>query len=247
MAALKSSAFTVLFLLHLWAFLWKGLTALFTKPRDFICSTGTVPVETGNGSTVDLVNFLSNLPQRSLSIKSLYWQGLFPIKLNTAFPLHQEFVLTGFISYQTYHSVPSPSGVCTDGVYFLSNLPQRSLSIRGLYRRGLFPGIKSSTWWWIPEIHSDHANLSSTKIESIKYILGPEVLTIRFLWSVKKFSYNEHSLKTNNSFACFTPYKRTQAYCSKMVPVTLQYRSSAVQDVHSVPLATSSVTTRGRL
>ena len=125
MATLKLSAFTVLFLLHLWAFLSKGLTAQFTKPGDFICSTGIVPVETGNGSAVDLINFLSNLPQRSLSIRSLYWQGfLFPIKLTTAFPLHKEFVLTGFISYQTYHSVPSPSGVCTDGVYSLvSNLP----------------------------------------------------------------------------------------------------------------------------
>ena len=54
-------------------------------------------------------NFRQNLAQRSLSIRGLYWQGLFPIKLTTAFPLHQGFVLTGFISwYQILHLVVNP-------------------------------------------------------------------------------------------------------------------------------------------
>ena len=189
-----------------------------------------------SGVCTDGVYFLSNLPQHSLSIRGLYWWGLFLIKLTTAFPLHQGFVLTGFISHQTYHSVPSPSRVCTDGVYFLSNLPQRCLSIRGLYWLGLFPGIKSSTWWWIPELHSDHANLSSTIIESIKYILAPEVLKIRFLCSIKKFSYNEHPLKANN-------FLSLQPGSSHIVRKWYQwYSDSAVQNVHSVPLVMSSVT-----
>ena len=54
-------------------------------------------------------NFRQNLPQRSLSIRGLYWQGLFPIKLTTALPLHQGFVLTRFIPwYQILHLVVNP-------------------------------------------------------------------------------------------------------------------------------------------
>ena len=89
-------------------------------------------------------NFRQNLAQRSLSIRGLYWQGLFLAELTTALPLHQRFVLTGLISDRTYHSVTSPSEVCTDRAYFWQNLPQHSLSIRGLYWQGLFP-IKLTT------------------------------------------------------------------------------------------------------
>ena len=138
--------------------------------------------------------FLSNLLQRSLSIRGLFWLGLFPVELTTAFPFHQRFVLTGFISCTTYHSIPSPLGVCTDVVYFLElNLPPGGEPLNYILTTPIVLPLQRITQNTKP----DHKRLSERTVQkspAVLILVDDKVDTESHCpdqqWSLTRFTHN---------------------------------------------------------